>query len=432
MFQTTGVEPVVKNWCRIDDGPASALARQIVKTWQSLNSSSRNRQGANSSTTTSSISSRSTGTSNISSHKNGRSFNRHLLKSPSLSPSSDSESETTAKKACKTKPALTKQNDNDTTKSDRFSPKKETTRSNNGEQGNTNGDADNSPSISISSSSDDEKSSVAETKTNINETNSIDKPPELTPAVANDVSLSPTVIGQSTSQSHSSTNKITHENDEKHSLDTPEAEKVEAFDKCAEDAKLESAPSQELYSPGNPTGGGRGEFELSNSDSSGSPKASPTEKPEEKEENSDATKEFAPTPKSVVSSVTSVLSSVVASTDDWRGSSHQSEKLRNLKRRAALICNLPELASSAASDKETSKDRRSPSGSPRKRKKYKKEKKSKERRSKKKSSRRKDHRRDYSESSRSRRRGSKSKSRSKTKENNLQYDSLSGAESRSD
>ena len=418
LFQATGIEPVVRNWCKIDDGPASALARKIVKTWQSLNNSSRSWTGGSSSA---SLSSRSS-TSNVSSHKNGRSFNRHLLKSPSLSPSSDSDNENETTTA-KSKSEGATENNIDV-KSSNFSNLE--AKQNTG-QGNTNGDSNKSPSISISSSSDDdEKRPVAET--NINKIISTLKQPETTDDNPNDLNSSPSLICHDASQLNSSNIKAT-ENNESYSFSVPELEKSEIGE--AVNCQVDKNPqlNQELYSPGNPTGGGgAGDLSLSNSDSSNSPGLPLEKSKEETSSSNDVSKESTVSPKGSVTVASNVVSSIVGSVDDWRVS-HQSEKLKNLKRRAALICNLPELASSATSDKD--RERRSGSGSPRKRKKYKKERKSRERRSKKKSSRRKDHRRDYSDS-RSRKGKSKSKSRSETKDNNMQYDSLSGEDSRSD
>ena len=84
MLQSSGVESVVRSWIKNDDGPACNLARKIIRQWESSRFAGTN---LNRSSTTPA---RSNG------HANGRTSSQRIaaLKSPSLSPSSESDNET--------------------------------------------------------------------------------------------------------------------------------------------------------------------------------------------------------------------------------------------------------------------------------------------------------------------------------------------------
>ena len=84
MLQSSGVESVVRSWIKNDDGPACNLARKIIRQWESSRFAGTN------------LNRKSTTPARSNGHANGRTSSQRIaaLKSPSLSPSSESGNET--------------------------------------------------------------------------------------------------------------------------------------------------------------------------------------------------------------------------------------------------------------------------------------------------------------------------------------------------
>ena len=380
---------MVRSWVKNDDGPACNLARKLLKQWENshfFKSSSQNSQPNKYS------GSKSNG------HSNGRKINRvAALKSPSLSPSSESENEV-------------ENTGNRSSVLLNYSTSKDYSASC------TKGFlANRERSISISSSSSEDDESGETDELNSSEKNTLPIVP-----VSSEKSDSRQITFSQLKSSEETYQKTDNPTKPQEADETDLQTRAENSDFKIDFSKFQNVNASDTgarYSPGNPTF----DDDLDSESSAEMPSLNIQEIPSREiestpKENTECFPETKVSPQVLHSEVETrnsplILQPVVEikkSPPIVVERSSQKEKLLDLKRRAALICNIPELASSP----------------PKKKKRDKKEKKSKEKKSKKKSSKKNKLSKTEFSSEKHKR-----KSSSKTRDTSLEYDSLSGEDS---